>query len=223
MLRLFKNYLKGLRDNFYSKKIKNKLTFGSKSCAWTFDGDLLNKKSIVISGGAGKDISFEIEMAKEYGCMVHLFDPSPTGIETFNQLDSEYKKNILYYPLGLSEKKGIIRFSYPDNEKEGSYRISSLRDDKTTQFNTTSIKSFCKENDIKKIDLLKIDIEGFEYEVINDILVNEIIVKQILVEFHHFFDHIDKRKTNDSIKLLKQNGYELFHRREVDFSFRKKK
>jgi hypothetical protein len=61
-----------------------------------------------------------------------------------------------------------------------------------------------------RIDLLKMDIEGAEYGVIEDIIKSRIPIAQILVEFHHQYLPNGKRKTEESLHLLRENGYHLF-------------
>jgi hypothetical protein len=58
--------------------------------------------------------------------------------------------------------------------------------------------------------------------VIEDIIENKLDVRQICVEFHHFYKEIPKSKTKNSIRLLKQNGYEMIHKEMLDYTFTKK-
>ncbi|MDC1391996.1 FkbM family methyltransferase [Flavobacteriaceae bacterium] len=215
-LRGFIDFLKKCRDQLESKKLKTKEKIG-KSCSWHLDTKYLNKNSIIISGGAGNDISFELELIEKFNCKVYLFDPSPTGIKTVkNYNDIE---NLIFIPKALTGSSGSINFSPPDIIEEGSYRVS--RGDLNIEtFESTTISDFCLENKISEIDVLKIDIEGFEYEVLEDVLENnKLRVSQILVEFHHFFKEIPKSKTKVIMNKLRRAGFKKTHRREVDYSY----
>jgi hypothetical protein len=53
-----------------------------------FFSRFVNNASVVYSGGVGKDISFELELAKQFTPFIYLYDPSPTGIETIKNMGS---------------------------------------------------------------------------------------------------------------------------------------
>ena len=59
------------------------------------------------------------------------------------------------------------------------------------------------------IDLLKIDIEGAEYLALENFLSDNIYPKQLLVEFHHRMKGVGIKKTQNMIRLLTENGYEI--------------
>ena len=54
------------------------------------------------------------------------------------------------------------------------------------------------------------DIEGSEYEIIESILNTDINIDQILIEFHDQFFENRIIKTRKAVKILKENGYEIF-------------
>ena len=60
------------------------------------------------------------------------------------------------------------------------------------------------------ISLIKIDIEGTEYQVIDHMIENGIFPQQVLVEYHHRFDHKDKKMTQRSLTNLRNKGYKIF-------------
>lgn len=217
-LRNIKDRLKKIRDQFESKPIETKKSIGGSSY-WTLDTQHLDQDSVVLSGGVGKDISFELDLIELIGCKIYLFDPSPTGIDTINSYKT-LPKNLIFIPKGLGKNTGVAKFSFPENQNEGSFTIERIDKKKHTAFPITSVSEFCKQEKIKKIDCLKLDIEGFEYEVLDDVLSNpSITITQILVEFHHFFDDIPKYLTKGAMKKLKKAGYKKIHRNEVDYSF----
>ena len=216
-IRLLKNKIKRLRDRLESKSIPNKKSVGSDSY-WTLDTSLINENSIILSGGVGNDISFELDLIKLTGCKIDLFDPSPTGIKTIEKLKN-LPQELVFIPKGLGRYSGNEMFSFPENNIEGSFTIQRENKNKL-EFPIVSITDFCKQKRISNIDCIKLDIEGFEYQVLDDVLNNsELIIHQILVEFHHFFDEIPYSKTLLAMKNLKKAGYVKIHRNEVDFSF----
>ena len=206
-------------DSFYCKKSSTKKEIGTGWCSWFVDTKSLGEESIVYSGGAGNDISFELEIAELFGCRVLLFDPSETGINTVKKADTN--RLLDFYAIGLTKTDGEVTFSKPANSVEGSFSIEKndhSTSDKVT-FSCKSISSLMKEFNHRKIDLLKIDIEGFEYGVLEDILHNKLAVDQICVEFHHFFKEIPKAKTSKIIQLLELNGYKIIHKKNLDYTF----
>ena len=68
-----------------------------------------------------------------------------------------------------------------------------------------------KELGHERIDLLKLDIEGAEYGVIEDMQSSGILPKQLLVEFHHRFEEVGTKKTEEALARLKSMGYSLVH------------
>ena len=52
--------------------------FGSEYGHWCFIEHESLRDCIVISGGVGEDMSFDIDFASEYGAKVILYDPNPS-------------------------------------------------------------------------------------------------------------------------------------------------
>jgi FkbM family methyltransferase len=171
--------------------------------------------TVCYSGGVGKDITFETEIAEKYNCEVYLFDPSPTGIETAK---NNQKKNLKFYPIGLAGNDGVINFSTPDDMNEGSYRVP-IESSNILQFECKKLSNIMKSNNHYLVELVKLDIEGFEYEVVKDLMNSNLKINQICLEYHHFFKNISILKTIKSILLLRKNGYILHHKIGMDYSF----
>ena len=167
----------------------------------------------VYSGGVGKDISFEKALIKLFDAEIFLFDPSPTGIETMENI---HEPKIHFFPLGLARKKATRYFESPDNLEEGSYKISKKV---KFEFPCTSVSDFFKYKKHKKIDLLKLDIEGFEYGVLEDIFSNKIPIDQIVLEFHGWMKGIPKKRDRIAKKHLKKNGYKLVYKKNDDHTY----
>jgi len=203
-------------DSFSCRNFPSKMQLGSiRADNWFVLTDSLSK-ALVYSGGVGKDITFEFALANDYGCRIYLFDPSPTGKNTIAALGMP--TNIYYSPVGLAGKDSTVSFGEPVNSLEGSYRLGG---EQTVEFECRSISSLMRENGHDQIELLKIDIEGFEYEVIEDIISNRLSIRQIAVEFHDFYKDINRSSTRKAIRLLKENGYQLIHKRGHDYTFTK--
>ena len=206
-------------DSFFCKSIKSKAKFGNRF----IDTSGLRENSIIYSGGVGGEITFELALANRFKCNIYLFDPSETGFNTMSKASNQ-NPLIHYSKIGLNKTDSMADFLTPDDPVEGSFRVKRDSDGagNVKQFECKSISSLMRENGHKRIDILKIDIEGFEYGVIEDIIQNKLDIGQICVEFHHFYKEIPKRKTKESIKLLKENGYQIIHKEIQDYTFIKK-
>lgn len=203
-------------DSIYCKDFPSKRQVGKPGADnWFVLTDRL-EGAVIYSGGVGKDINFELELARNYNCVIHLFDPSPTGVNTIQSM--ALPSNILFQPIGLAGDDGLLDFALPVNPDEGSYRLG----EGDTSFECRSLRSLFRENNHQHVELLKIDIEGFEYEVLDDVINSGLHIRQIAVEFHDFYRDISSAKTKHSVRLLTANGYTLFHKRGSDFSFVKR-
>jgi FkbM family methyltransferase len=194
------------------------LTLG-KLCPWTIAPGALNKDSVVVSAGAGHDISFETELIDTFGCKVILLDPSPTGKATFERNEAHHC-SMIYVEKGLSERSGIHRFSEPEDRNEGSYRTAALDGPSTVAFDCLSLPDLQRRFAFERIDLLKIDIEGAEYGVIRDALQKRLAIHQLCVEFH--YDRGFPHNRWDLIRHLvnlRIQGYRLIHLRDRDHTF----
>src|SRR5438552_6202809 len=98
-------------------------TLGESSigCSWTFCPDGLGPESVVYSGGVGNDISFERALVREFGCPVHLLDPSPTGLATMN-LPQNRIPQFRFLPVALAGSPGTLLLAPPLYGDEGSWR-----------------------------------------------------------------------------------------------------
>lgn len=183
--------------------------------AWWIDLGLLGPGACVLSGGAGKDISFELALAA-LGCRVAVFDPSPTGLQTFAR--STKPSHVQFHSYGLNGRGEDALFSPPADSSEGSF-TAAMEGMTSVRFNCVTPLQAMTLADIHKIDLLKIDIEGFEYEFLDAMVASQIFPTQIAVEFHHFMPTISVFRTIRSIRMLLKNGYQLTHKAQCDYLF----
>lgn len=220
-LKKLKKILSG-KDFFYKITFKvNDKKIGSNYGGWWIDADnLKNTPLIVFSFGLGEDISFDTGMMEKYNSKVYGFDPTPKSIKYVESMNLDGKFSL--FPYALSDENGTLIFNLPENEEHVSGSLESIASHKNIEVVCKNIKTICEELDIQNIDILKMDIEGSEYKVIKNLIESGIFPKQILVEYHHFFDSFTKKDTLQSIALLRDNGYELFHIDGYNYSFIKK-
>jgi len=177
-------------------------------CAWHFNPTELNSASIVYSGGAGNDITFEHALVENFGCTVVIFDPSPTGVATMSKPENQLPQ-FKFFHVALAGQPGHISLAPPQNPEEGSWFAQSSGA-QTIQVPCTDLISLMRENGHARIDLLKLDIEGSEYEVIDSLLAQRIPVRQLCVEFHHgMLPGIRRSQSIRAMLRLKARGYRL--------------
>jgi FkbM family methyltransferase len=174
----------------------------------------------VISGGAGNDISFEVDLIRRFGTRVHLFDPSPTGAITVQRMQP--KTGLMYHPFGLAGTDGEIAFAHPTEATEGSFRLASGVE-ADVSFPCIKLSAWLRKQGIEEISLLKIDIEGFEYEVLPDLIGAGFRPDQIAVEFHHFMPGFSRRETFEVVSLLYSADYRLAAKSRQDYLFTRAK
>jgi len=184
--------------------------------AWNLALDSLSAESFVISGGAGHDISFELELVARTGCRLVLLDPSPTGKATVDRTD--LPSELVFEGKALSSQVGALSLARPLDMREGSWRldVNGLGE----EMQSTSIVDIMQRFAVDRVDLLKIDIEGFEYDVLNDVLQRGIPIQQICVEIHE--GPIFGKRRSDRWNLIFQlfrAGYQLIHNEGWDHTF----
>jgi len=173
--------------------------------------DLLSEKSVVYSFGIGEDMSFDNAITKIHNCHVFCFDPTPKSINWFKK--QKENQCIHFCEYGISEQNEFVEFYLPKNTDHVSGSVINQRNvdlNNTVRVEMKALNSIMNEIGHKHIDVLKMDIEGAEYNVIKNILENDLSITQILVEFHDRFFDDGLNMTKQAIKMLKDNGYEIF-------------
>ena len=186
-------------------------------CAWMIMPARLKPGTAVLSGGAGHDISFELELATRFGCRVAVFDPSPTGGDTFAKVTAP-PPGLTFHCLGLSAETKTVAFAKPAHAAEGSFGVAGNHA-ATVAFECVSPADAMRRAGLAEIELLKIDIEGFEYEFLEKMLEQGIRPAQIAVEVHHFLPHIPLRRTLATVRRLRAAGYVIAHKEQCDLLF----
>jgi FkbM family methyltransferase len=166
----------------------------------------LNESSVVYSFGVGCNVSFDLAIIKDFSCNIYAFDPTPKSIQYVKDLGE--MPNFNFYPFGVYDEDGLIKFFLPANPEHVS---GSVHDKKTSSESiSVPVKKFstiAKELGHSKIDLVKMDIEGSEYAIIDDMLSSGVIISQILIEVHHRFNGLGIQKTKELIRKLNNAGY----------------
>jgi len=179
----------------------------------------LDSQSFVVSGGAGNDISFEIDLIKRFGCCVALFDPSLPGKTTVAR-HPDVSGKLRFFEAGLAASTGI-NFLRPPTQDPSLHSWVKADENTGEAMNFVTLSDVMRQFNKARIDLLKIDIEGYEYEVLEDLLMSSIPVTQICVEIHQE-PQVPGRTRRDRwrmINALRRAGYALLHHKHWDHTF----
>ena len=205
------------------------------------------RKGLLISAGAGEDISFDIEMINYYNLQAILLDPTPRSKTHINKVfknmgyqnTSSYSndgnqsvssydlrkinKSCLHYmELALSDKKGYYKFYSPLNQKYVSHSLinNSNLSHNFFQVYTTTYSELSKSIDLA-VSCLKLDIEGSEISVIEDVMNSTHLPLQICVELDFIKTNkiSAQKKLNSLVNRLEQKNYKLLHVEGFEYLF----
>jgi FkbM family methyltransferase len=204
------------RDRVNGRPLPGKVRLGQGEI-WHLYLPALDAPSVVYSAGAGRDVTFELELAARVGCTVHLFDPSPTGRATMEAPENRHPL-IEFEPIGLAGTTGRFGFAPPLDDAEGSFYVDAAASDPDTTLYCEDLTTIMARLGHTRIDLLKMDIEGAEYDVIEHIRARAIPIGQLCVEFHPFMGETHFRRTHEALEALRGLGYRVIHRRRHDYT-----
>ena len=204
--------------------------------------ELLGANPFVISGGAGEDISFDVQIAKLFDAQVVIIDPTPKSEKHWRAVSKRFGKvneihynssgsqnpksynlhlvnpiHLQFYPYALWEIDDTeISLFPPKNLEHSSFSIDNLQksSEAPLKCKTISIEKIMKIYDKNKIDILKLDIEGSEFQVLQSCFSKSIFPNQILVEIDEMYYPSLKNylKSLKIIRLLQNNGYTFIAR-----------
>jgi FkbM family methyltransferase len=207
---------------------------GSPYGGWTFC-DLPNLQgSTIISCGAGEDLSFDVEMIKNYSATIVIVDPTPRAIAHFselkkagvagkrfpiNQSTSEYYdldgvslEKISWIDKAIWINQDRLKFFKPKDDAHVSHSLTNLQDTQDfIDIETLTLAQIKKQVGDPKVALLKMDIEGAEIEVLRGLATEGVFPDQILIEFEDLnFSRGDSRKrVSQALHQLEALNYAL--------------
>lgn len=213
-IKKYYSILKGDATHLVSDNIKiPKKWYGNDYGGFYVAPGLLNSDSIVYSFGIGEDISFDLTIITNHKCKVFGFDPTPKSVNWIEEKLPSYSDSFQFFDYGIAEKTGKVNFFLPKNSNHISGSIinqNNVSNEESIEVQMKSFSDIANELGHSKIDVLKMDIEGAEYLIMESLLQSEIIIAQILVEFHDRFFIDGRKKTIDTINILKKHGYKIF-------------
>jgi FkbM family methyltransferase len=198
-----------------------KSRFGTQYGGWTIPNDRLTAQSICYCVGCGEDISFDLELIRQYSCNVYAFDPTPRSVE-FVRNAAAGIAGYRFADVGIWDRDGTVKFFVPRDSRHVSHSITNLQDtDAYIEVPTRRLRDLLRENGHRHLTLLKLDIEGAESTVIRTILEDAIPIDILLVEFDELGFPTPERmaQIKTSIHALLRHGYKLFNIAHTNFTF----
>ena len=195
----------------------------------------LNANSVVYSVGAGEDIQSDVEMARRFGCVVHILDPTPKAVGHFQTLQTnveagqptrtetgeeyqatpEIMAKLAYHAYAIWDKEEMLQFFEPVNPDHVSHSITNIQSSGSfIQVQARTLDSLMQEWHHHEIDYLKLDIEGAEYRVVDYLAEKKIPVNVLYLEYHYHkniapLTNITMIKS--SLERLFTLGYRVFY------------
>ncbi len=210
--RLRSNLLAPKYPKFYVDPKINIDCLGSKYGQKYFSPSMLRPNPILVSGGVGEDISFDIEFISKFEAKGFLFDPTPRAIKHMekarefygserNQMYSESGEqdirsynlksinanNLNFHTYALLDSPKVVKFYEPLNPTHVSYSVQNIQNqfsENGSHIEVSAIgpKEVCELIKSNQIDVLKLDIEGSEYPFLLSCFKSRIYPHQILIE-----------------------------------------
>lgn len=209
-------------------------SFGTAYARGTIVDDESLRGGLAVLCGAGEDISFDLELQRNYDCATLIVDPTPraiahvqdilaagnqglatkafviNGVElNYDLLNINFKKMELV-PYGIWNETTTLKFFAPKDPNHVSYSITNLqRTEKAIEMNVKTLDKIAQS----PISILKLNIEGAEIEVLNWLSESEMRPKQILAVFDEL--HTPNRHSSERIRYavrrLQDVGYCIVH------------
>lgn len=212
---------------------------GSQTHGYMLPEGLLDAGSVCYCVGAGEDISFDTELAVQWGCRVVILDPTPVGtrhyelvrqhvlagepLSTRNGDPFRYRISpsqlplLEYLEIGVWNEAGTLRFNEPTRADYPSYSVAMFQESgRWIEAPVDRLAAIMQRQGHAAIDLLKLEIEGAEYAVLDSVIADRVDVKAIVVEFDEVW-HVAGRsrahlfRIRDAARRLARAGWRLAH------------
>lgn len=180
---------------------------GTRYGGWWLDTAMTNEitpSDVVISCGAGEDLSFDLGLQERTGCTVVIVDPTPRAVAHYAQLKNaaargetiainngpgtydaagvDFSKLILE-PLAIWNREESLTLWFPVNPSHVSLSVMKNKNgQERITVPATTIAGLVKKYAISRLPLVKLDVENAEVTVVNDIIERGIRPRQLALE-----------------------------------------
>jgi FkbM family methyltransferase len=186
---------------------------------------ILNKKYkylLDIGGQTGRISHIFAISRKEY--KIVYFEPNINSFDLFKKIVDKEGLNIDCLNIGVSNKKGTLKFNLSSKFGGSSTFEKLINPYKVKEVNVNSLDNLIKDNKIKipkKIDLIKIDVEGHETKVLEGMVnflkhnnVDMLLELFSKDKFKNFVNQLERFNINFTIKRIGKYDYFLRIKKE---------
>ena len=183
---------------------------------------------VVLSFGAGEDISFEVGIATRLDTTVHVFDPTPRAIRHCGraslQLSEDLGEERLHcHPYGVWSETKTLKFYEPANSAHVSHSVVNMQGtERYFEAECLSPAEILRRLGLSTVALVKLNVEGAEYAIVNamfDTLVRPKVICIALDEMHSPMDGGALGRLRSLIGRILGEGYLPVHARGPKVTF----
>ncbi len=165
---------------------------------------LLGAESLVVSVGAGTDVSFELEVVRRYGCRAFVYDPVPAAAEHMSRVVAS-EPRIAFERLAIWNEDTELEFHAPVREGFVSHSAVDLHGTPVSfTAPARTLSTLAGVNGWTVVDLLKVSAEGAEFAILEHALSSGLEIRAMAIEWAQPAD-LDRVKA--AIRQLQQAGF----------------
>ena len=216
---------------------------GTRYGGWVIPRGLLASDAICYCAGAGEDVSFDLGLIEQYGCHVHVFDPTPRAIahvhslreslrvgipvavnndprETYRTRCDLVEEKLHFHAYGLYGHNQHLRFYSPQDPGDVSHSVENLQGtDRYFEAECRTVSSIMRELGHPRLDLLKLDIEGAELSVLKSMMRAGVRPRILCVEFDLMRCPRPNENSAQVVRQLVRFGYDIAHMEQWNVTF----
>lgn len=163
-----------------------------------------HKKMNIISGGIGKDISFDQNCIKQFNVnKLIMIDPTEVARKTTESIINN--KNIFFINKALYSKIKQVKIYHPHENVNDNSNLSIENLYSTEKYSfveTITLDKIKNDHKLDNIDILKLDVEGVADKVILDMFEKKIFPDQICFELEKPLNIFKQFKFFKNIKFF---------------------
>jgi FkbM family methyltransferase len=156
---------------------------GSSYGGWPVPIQLLDQNSVAYSIGAGGDVSFDAELIRRTGCVVHSFDPAP---EAKLHAEQQTSPNFYFHNVAIWSHSGELdMFRAADPNHMALSAVDLQQTQNAVAVPCQTIESIRTEMGHDRIDLLKLAMDGAEYDFVPHLDLSSWHTRVLVVNLQH--------------------------------------
>lgn len=144
---------------------------------------LLDADSVLVSIGAGTDVSFELDVVRRFGCRAFIYDPVPASA-AYTEKAIAQEPRIGFERLAVWNEDTDLDFHAPLQEGFVSHSATDLHNTPVSfTAPARTLSTLAAANGWTRIDLLKVSAEGSEFAILEHALASGLEIRAVAVEW----------------------------------------